>query len=222
MASPSQTNSGTPNGFVLPWTNWGKFNMDSFVILQWLNKIQTAMPVMVVASTGSGTVGPFGFVDILPLVNQVDSQGNGTLHVTVYNIPYFRLQGGSNAIIMDPAPGDIGICCFASRDISKVKATQKQSNPGSLRNYSFSDGMYLGGILNGTPTQFIQFNDDGITITSPTAIAINAPTVTITTSNFTVDGPMNVSGDINGDGVDLKTHTHSGVQSGSDDTGPPV
>lgn len=235
MASPSQTdNSGTSNGFQSPQTNWGDFNLNSFIILQWLSKMQTSMPVKVMACTNDGDLSPVGFVDVLPLVNQIDGQGDSTPHETIFNIPYFRIQGGSNAIIIDPVVGDIGICIFASRDISKVKTTKDQANPGSFRQYSFSDGMYIGGLLNGTPVQFIQFNDTGITVTSPTKVTLDTPLVTVTgvlevqningkPTGSTLNGGFIVTGgDVVADGISLKTHVHSGVMSGPDDTGPPV
>lgn len=235
MVSSQPSNpAGTPNGFLTPTSNWGDFNIDSFVIREWLSKMQTAMPVRIMASTGNGAVGPFGFVDVLPLVNQIDGQGNSTPHETIYNIPYFRIQGGSNAIIIDPAIGDIGICIFASRDISKVKSTQNQANPGTLRQYSFSDGMYIGGILNGTPMQYIEFSAAGIKLVSPVAVIIDTPITTVTgilnvenVNNVGTGSSLNggfvvTNGDIVADTISLKSHVHDGVQSGSDDTGEPV
>lgn len=235
MASPSPTdNSGTTNGFQTPPSTWGEFNIQSFVILQWLSKLQTATLVQVQACTNSGDLSPVGFVDVLPLVNQIDGQGEATPHETIFNIPYFRLQGGTNAIIMDPKPGDIGLCCFASRDISKVKSTKAQANPGSFREFSFSDGMYVGGLLNVLPSQYIQFNDDGIAVVSPMKVTIDTP-LTVVTGIFEVQnengestgsslngGFIVTGGDVVADGISLKTHVHSGVMGGGSDTGPPV
>jgi hypothetical protein len=224
-------------GFLTPSDTFGKYAQIRFAVMQALELMQTALPVEVKSCTNSGADSPVGFVSVLPLVNQFDAQGNQTQHGIINNIPYMRVQGGANAVIMDPEPGDIGICVFASRDISSVKANRAQSNPGSFRTYDFSDGMYLGGILNGAPSQFVQFSSAGIAITSPTAIVLNAPdiqltaptveinattSVTVTTPILTVNGAMNVTGDIMGESVNLKTHTHSGVTTGSGDTGPPV
>lgn len=159
------------------------------MVQQALGKMQTATLVRIEKCTNAGGLSPVGFVDVTPLVNQVDSAGNPTPHVTIYNVPYFRLQGSKNAIIMDPEKGDIGVCVFASRDISKVKSTKDQANPGSARQYSFSDGLYLGGMLNGTPTQYIQFQPGGtggIRIHSPTQVKIDAPDVLITADTVEV------------------------------------
>jgi hypothetical protein len=66
---------------------------------------------------------------------------------------------------------------FCSRDISAVKNARQSAPPGSRRQYSFSDCMYFGGFLNGTPTQYIQFTEGGILLHSPTSIKNDAPVV---------------------------------------------
>jgi hypothetical protein len=81
-------------------------------------------------------------------------------------------------VIIDPQPGDIGIAVFASRDITNVKSTKAQSTPGTFRTHDFSDGMYLGGLLNGTPTQYIRFDTGGVSVVSETAISMTSPAVT--------------------------------------------
>ena len=235
MASP-------PNlfGFLTASDTWGKYAQIRFAVMQALELMQTALPVQVKSCTNSGGVEPVGFVSVLPLVNQFDAQGNPTEHGIINNIPYMRVQGGANAVIMDPQPGDIGICVFASRDISAVKKNRAQSNPGSFRTYDFADGMYLGGLLNGVPTQYLLFGTTGISMVSPTKISLQAPIVEIDApteiilngplsqgngSNAgaaTLLGPLTVTGDVVAGGISAKTHVHSGVQTGSGDTGVPV
>lgn len=209
MASPSSNNNQIPDGSLAPSSTWGEFNNMAFMVQQALGKMQTATLVRIESCTNAGGLSPVGYVDVTPMVNQLDGQGNPTPHVTIYNLPYLRIQGGKNGVIIDPEPGDIGMAAFASRDISQVKTTRKQGNPGSHRQYSFADGMYLGGMLNGTPTQYIQFSTAGIRIHSPTRVKIDAPDVlieaqtveinaststTVTTPTFTVNGDAVVNG----------------------------
>jgi len=132
---------------------WGDFNNVSFAIRQALAKIQTAMLVQVVSCTNDGGVSAVGSVNVIILVNQQNSAGIGLQEGQLVNLPYMRIQGGANAVILDPQPGDIGIAVFASRDISAVIATKKQANPATFRTYDFSDGLYVGGVLNGVPSQ---------------------------------------------------------------------
>lgn len=243
MASQSLDADGVPAGRQRPSTTWGDYNNVAFAIQQALSRLQTAIPVRVEACTNNGDLSPVGFVDVTPLVNQVDAAGNPTPHVTIYNVPYSRIQGGASAVIIDPKKGDIGVAVFASRDISKIKATRDQGNPGSGRQYSFSDAMYLGGILNGVPTQFVQFADAGITIKSPQLVKLEAPNVSIacqtlavqatsavniTTPTLTLNGAMHVTGagtfdgDVSAQGTSVHTHKHGAVQPGSGVSGVPV
>ncbi len=211
-----------PNGMLPLQASLGEFDRIAFTVQQALSKMQTATLVRVESCTNDGALSPVGFVDVTPLVNQLDSQGNPTPHVIVHNVPYLRMQGGANAIIMDPQKGDIGVCVFASRDISKIKATKKQGNPGSFRQYSFSDGMYLGGMLNGTPTQYVQFSAAGIKMHSPIAIILDAPDIQLNAATATLSGSLVVAGDVTAQDTSLHNHAHSDVQSGNDTSGPPT
>jgi len=167
-----------------------EFNSQSFLIYSILSKISTATLVQVKKVTNTGGVSAVGTVDILPLVNQIDANGNSFPHGKIYQCPYFRLQGGTNAIILDPQVGDIGIAIFADRDISSVIANKTQSNPqsnpGSRRRFDMADGLYIGGTLNPTPQQYIQFNTSGITITSNNPVNINCTNANITASGNAV------------------------------------
>lgn len=220
------------------------YNAISFVIKQMINKIGTNTVVQIVSVTNAGGVAAVGFCDVLPLVGQTDGSGNVTPHGVVHNLPYVRLQGGTNAIIMDPQVGDIGVAFFCMSDISAVKKSKAASPPGSGRRNSFADGIYLGGILNGIPVQYIRFISTGIEVISPTQITLTAPIVTInamtsinletpiinTDGNFastsggasTFTGDLHVTGDVLASGTSLHTHVHGGVQTGGGDTGVPI
>lgn len=155
------------------------FNAHAFLISQMIGKAWTATLVQVQAVSNAGGVAAVGTVDVLPMVAQIDGQGQATPHGIIYGLPYFRLQGGANAVILDPQIGDIGIAVFASRDISSVKANKAPANPGSRRRNDPADGLYIGGVLNGVPTQYIQFATGGLTIVSTGTITITAPTVNV-------------------------------------------
>jgi hypothetical protein len=164
-----------------------EFNAQSFLINQILNARNVSTLVQIKAVTNSGGLSPVGFVDVLPLVNQLDGDNNTVPHGVVHNLPYFRMQGGTDAVIMDPKIGDIGIAVFADRDISAVKASKAAASPGSKRRSSMADGMYIGGFLNGVPVQYVQFTESGINVVSPTKISCKAPTVEIETEVAKVD-----------------------------------
>jgi len=160
-----------------PTDGAGEYNAIRFMIQQMLAKVRTATLVEVKKCTNSGGVAAVGFVDVQPLVNQVDGSGAVVPHGIIRGLPYMRLQGGANAVIIDPEIGDIGIALIADRDSSKVVSTKKAANPGSMRKFNLSDGLYLGGVLNGTPQQYVEFSSGGIKLTSGTKVTIDAPAI---------------------------------------------
>ena len=208
-------------GFQRHGTASQQFNAIEFLIRSIVSGIATATLVQVKAVTNSGGVMPVGFVDILPLINQINGDGNAVPHAVIYHCPYSRLQGGANAVILDPQVGDIGVAVFASRDASSVAANKAQANQGSWRTHDMADGLYIGGMLNGTPTQYVQFNTGGITILSPNTVTIKAPAIVL-------DGPVTTTstivatGNVTGAGTSLHTHLHGGVSPGGSNTGVPV
>ena len=161
----------TNNPLALPSDFDSEQNGLNFAIQQAMLKLQTALPVRVMAVRNAG-LAPVGQVDIQVLVDMVDGQGNTVQHGTISNVPYFRLQGGTNAVIVDPSPGDIGMACFCSRDISAVKSVKDAAPPGSWRSHDFSDALYLGGFLNGTPTSYVQITEGGILVHNTSGVKL--------------------------------------------------
>lgn len=238
------TSQTIPAGFMSPEVPMGEYNQMAFIINGLIGKIQTVTLVKVVSCTNSGGLSPVGFVDVVPMVNQIDAAGNPQPHSTIHNLPYMRVQGGADAIIIDPKKGDIGLAAFASRDISKVKTTKAQANPGSFRKYDYADGLYIGGFLNGTPTQYIQFSSSGITINSPVQVHITAPsaivdatttTINATTASINASGAANITSPsislgasgqtLHGLVTDAMTalfngHTHNSAAAGSPTSAP--
>ncbi|TNH43827.1 phage baseplate protein [Photorhabdus luminescens subsp. sonorensis] len=178
----------------------------------------------------NGGVNPVGYVDILPLVLQVDGAGNTYDNATVYNVPYFRYQGGKNAVILDPKVDDLGFCFTASRDISKVKRVKGSAPPGSKRKYDMSDSLYIGGLLNGAPSQYVHFLDSGIDVVSTgvvnikgTKIVLDAPveaTSTIQARSDITDNTTSNSQSMAGMRSLYNSHTHHENGQGSN-TSPP-
>jgi hypothetical protein len=165
------------------------FNALSFVIAQQLAFRRTTMLVTVVNVTNSGGVSPIGTVDVQPLVQQVNGLNEVTPHGIIYGLPYIRIQGGANAVIIDPVVGDIGIICIADRDCTTALSTQQQSPPGSNRTSSPADGFYMMSVVTKAPTQYVQFTSSGITITSPNQVTVNAPEVNVNASQTTITSP---------------------------------
>lgn len=206
----------------------GDFNAMSFVARQLLGKIGTICLLEVMAVTSAGEVAECVFIDVKPMQDQQDGAGNATPHGIIHDVPYFRMQGGSNAVIMDPQVGDIGLGVVCSRDISSTKATKKSGTPGSRRMFDLADAVYFGGILNGVPTQYIRFSANGIVL-KPAAgkkVTVDGPLEVTGAAHVagavTGDGTAVFQGNVTGAGKSLNSHTHSGVTTGGGNTGPPT
>jgi len=216
-------------GLASPGDMAGRFNADHFFIKSLLALIPGSTLVQVQSVTNTpGQVTKIGQVDVLPLVNQTDGalpSGNPTPHGTVHGLPYARMQGGKNAVILDPQQGDIGVAVFPRRDISSVKANNPAgnignaaANPGSGRTNNFADGVYLFTVLGPTPTQWIAFTPTGFSMTD-----INGNTLTSDADGWHINGALvNPSGDvITKHGTSLDHHVNTLVVTGSDESGPP-
>src|ERR1700722_7184341 len=78
------------------------------MIKQLISKITNACAVQVVACSNNGALAAVGTVTVQPMIDQVDGDGTRYAHGELYQVPYSRLQGGNNAVIIDPQPGDLG------------------------------------------------------------------------------------------------------------------
>ncbi|ELI8046830.1 TPA: phage baseplate protein [Yersinia enterocolitica] len=145
--------------------------------------------IEIVEVTAVGGAAPNLVVDVIPLVTRTDQSGAMIPNSEVFNVPVWRLQRGNSAIIMNPVPGDIGMIAVCDRDNSLARSNRRQSVPATNRAHSKSDAIYLGGLLNNEPSQFIEFADGAINITSPNP-------VNITCSKANIIAP---------DGVDMTT-----------------
>ncbi len=192
------------------------FNAQSFIIRQALAKTRTNTLVQVISCTNDGGLSPVGLVDVQVLVQRIAGDGTVIDAGKIHNLPYMRIQGGTDAVIMDPKVGDIGLAAICDRDISAVVASKAAAAPASLRRHDMADGLYLGGFLNGTPAQYIQFTEGGINLVSPTKVSVQAPEIDLA-------GVVKITGSaLTHNGVNVgATHTHAGVTPGSGSTGLP-
>lgn len=206
------------------------FNKIAFLVKQVLGKVRTCtiVKVMKVAEEEEGVV-IAGFVDVKPIIKMVDGLMQATSHETIFNIPYFRLQGGGNAIVLDPAVGDIGMLLVSDRDSSSVKRTREEGNPGSKRQFDLADGIYAGGIRNEVPDQYVRFHTTGIDVIDKNGNELLFGETGISINGVLFDQEQNVTNVkelTSQSGVELTAHTHAqGNDSHGDtevDTDPPT
>ena len=220
-------------------------NAQEFMFRAMLNKNAFIQIVRVEKVKVDADGGP-PLVNVTPLVLGFSGEGTPIDNSQVFNIPVWRLQRGSSAVIMDPVVGDLGLMLCCDRDTSRVRETKKEDMPGSSRTHNEADGVYLGGMLNASPMQYVRFADDGISIVSPLVVTVESPTVeinastsvTLNSANIVLNGPVSqgagsyagdfnfkgnitAEGEVTGKGIKLSDHVHNGVQTGSGNTGKP-
>lgn len=119
-------------------------------------------------------------VNVVPLAKNVDTENNAIEETPVYNIKYFGWQFGNSAIEGTPKENDVGIMVVSKRDISQAKS----GVVGSKRKFNMADGIYIGGVVgfNQTPTEYIKFDEEGITIKSTKDVKVEAVNAEINAS----------------------------------------
>ena len=199
MPERSQNESAIVKGLADEYTDTTPLNQLEFLIKTLTRDMSTAIPVIITA-VQAGDTNAAGYVDARPLVAQIDAWGNSLPMAAIHHLPYFRLQSGRAAVVLDPVVDDIGLAVFAQSDCSNVKQGANQTvQPGSWRKFDQADGFYVGGFLNKSVDTFVRLAQDGsITIKAPGNVTIDAPLVTYT-------------GDIICGGFSYLGHTHTGV-----------
>ena len=208
--------SETVKGQKKPNTAASGYNSLQFMAQQAIrNQVHTAIPVLVQAVDGL-------FVDVLPLVSNVDGFGETVEPTTIFHLPVFRYHAGVAAFIVDPVVGDIGLAVFAQADSSNVQeGTSTPQQPGSFRRFSQSDGFYFGGFHKSAPSVFIEVKQDStIQIVAPTSVTVTSPQVDFS-GNVSMSGNVNVTGDATIGGISFLSHVHGGILPGGSDTDIP-
>jgi hypothetical protein len=177
------------------------YNALSFIIQQAIRQqVNTAIVCKVVGVSA-------GYVDVLPLVTQIDGFGEAVQPTTLYKLPYMRYHGGICAVKLDPVIGDIGLAVFAQKDCSSVGVgTTEPQKPASFRENTMGNGFYIGGFLNQEPSCYVELKQSG-------EVIINAP------AGLTINNNVTVNGDVVASGKSLVNHTHMGVHG---ETSPPL
>ena len=158
-----------------------EYNAISFLCEQMIKgMVNTAIPVRVDSCTKPGVGGAAGYVSATPLVMQRGADGKALQPVSLPQLPFFRLQCGSAAVVLDPQPGDIGLAICSQQDSSNVQAgTSGPVQAGSFRCFDMSDSFYVGGFMNQTPETYIHLDPEKgeVTVKSPAKITLESPTI---------------------------------------------
>ena len=174
---------------------------------------------------------------VQPLINILTTSNTQEIRAQIEDVPVYQYGGGGFVINVPLNAGDIGWIIANDRDISNFKETFTLSAPGTFRIKNFADAVFYPNIQKDfiiaaeDEANLVIQKLDGtakISISPAGTIKIAAPTVIIEATSTQIQGNLNVAGtvtaevDVVGNGVSLKTHVHSGVTIGTDNTGVPV
>lgn len=203
------------------------------------SRVWTMLPGIVQSVTVSGGV-PVASVKLATQGYDTAPDGSRTFHdlPTLPHCPIWFPRGGGYSMTFPVKKGDECMVMFASRSIDEWWQTGQAQPAYDMRKHDLSDGICVVGLtsrarpLSNISTSTAQFrSDDGATL-----VELNAAGKAVRivgSGGITLDGPVHVtgavtadstitaSGDVKGDGISLKNHVHSGVESGSSTTGAP-
>ena len=168
---------------------------------------------------------------IKPLVMLGTTDGQKISRAQLSNIPIFRFGGGGFFIRFPIKPGDFGWLKATDRDMSLIMQRGGLEDwPNTLRQHSFSDGMFFPDTLKSWAIDGA--NADALVIQSldgSVCVSLHSGKVKIEATdiemvgNVQVTGNVAVTGTMTNNGVNIgSTHVHSGVDAGPSNTGGPL
>lgn len=162
---------------------------------------------------------------IKPLVMLGTTDGQKISRAQLSNIPVFRFGGGGFFIRFPVKAGDFGWLKATDRDMSLIMQRGGLEDwPNTLRQHSFSDGMFFPDTLKSWVIDGA--NADALVIQSldgSVCVSLHSGKVKIEATDIEVVGNMSVTGTMTNNGVNIgSTHVHSGVDAGPSNTGGPL
>lgn len=204
------------------------------------SNVYTALPAKVISFNGHT-------VSCQVMINRVNANGQEITIPPLVDVPAQFPHAGGFCITVPIKPGDEGLVVFSSRCIDGWYTSGSQSKPLDNRINDLSDGFFIVG-CNSVPNKIPDFYHDGASMQTDdgsTYIRLTEGTIYIKGNiehegdtdqigNYNQNGSFNQSdGNTNSTGtitaedvktnrgVDLNTHIHTDVQSGSSTTGAP-
>lgn len=201
--------------------------------------IWTALPGAIVAFD-AGTVTASVQPGIAGSVLGKDGKVQAVNLPLLTDVPVVFPRGGGCTLTFPVTAGDECLIVFACRAIDAWSQSGGVQRPTSARKHDLSDAFVILGPqsqankISGVSTSTTQLrSDDGSTcveldpagqvvnVVAPGGMTITAPTLHIT-GDVNCDKTVTATTDVVGGGKSLKTHVHSGVQTGGGNTGAPV
>ena len=187
MAENGQITDNNKRGIGDIYQATSPFNANNQQIVSNIQKINTVFLAKIISVSTKGTEGT-KTVTAQPLICQVDANGNALPSPKLVEIPHYRVQAGTGALVVNPHVGDIGVFVCAKRDISKIKnGVNDPQTPASFRSFDLADSIMIATIHTETASTYIYIDPDSgtIEIKAPTSLTVNTATATINASGST-------------------------------------
>lgn len=200
-----------------------------FVIRKALEKLEKVAPAKILSynrTTNRASV---------QILNQsITSTGEKLTKKPLDNIPVLMMSGGGFTFSFPIQEGDTGWLVAADRDISVFKQLLQVFAPASYQIHRYKDSFFIPDKVNGF--EIAEDDTNAVILTSldgTTKVSVKAGQVTITAPQTVINGNLQVNGsitstdtitsdtDVIAAGISGKSHTHSGVEPGSGNTGVP-
>ncbi|MFS8371209.1 Gp138 family membrane-puncturing spike protein [Acetobacter indonesiensis] len=203
------------------------------------SRIWTMLPGVIASFSIEGG-SPFARVRLAVKGHDITDAGERVAHdmPILPHCPVIFPRGGGCSLTFPVSAGDECMVIFGARSIDEWWQNGVAQPSYDARKHDLSDGVALVGLtskarpLSSISLSSVQLRaDDGktvfelnpvqqsVNITAPGGITLAGPVHC--TGPVTADDTVTAKGDVAGKGISLSTHPHSGVQSGSSDTGPP-
>jgi hypothetical protein len=190
------------------------------VLASFLRGVDDMIPARVVSYSESTNR-----VTLKPLVMMGTTDGRKVSRAQVANIPVFRFGAGGFFIRFPVKAGDFGWLKASDRDISLVMQRGGQEDwPNTLRQHSFSDGLFFPDMLRGWTVAGANANAMVIqSLDGSVCLSLHSGKVQIDAPSVVINGNVQITGTMTNNGKNIgSTHVHSGVDSGPSNTGGPV
>lgn len=167
---------------------------------------------------------------VQPLIKMITTSGELVSRANVASVPVFQFSGGGFVLNFPLNAGDYGWLKATDRDMSLFIQSFKESEPNTFRKHSFEDSVFFPDIMRGytIPSEDLENavwqNYSGSVRISlwPNKIKMTAPLIELETTTLDVLGTITAGVDVITNGISLKDHRHSGVQTGGGNTGTPI
>lgn len=186
-----------------------------------LAEVHTCLPGVIVSYDGSMST-------VKPTLDKRLANGDALPAPIIARVPICWPVAANGAAVTVPLkPGDQVLLHFCERALEDW-LMGSDAPPGDPRQFDLSDAfatpiMRPGRFQADTVNVSVQHGAGSIKLTPAGEIIMVAPAgMQLVTPIVTLTGNLNILGTTIGAGVNLNTHIHTGVESGPDNSGPPV